>query len=319
MPRLFSSPAIAFIDVLPSARMASITGRMLAAYASAFTLSRAIPSGAAPAPDQRAPLRRVRPRDWDGRDGAGGADHRRDNRGDCRPCRRSVRAFRHSGPPLSSGANPVVTFPITGGSTSSTGDLIEHNGSGLRVTGTNPTTTVDIQIYLVDTGKELVDADSSIDGALQGNIGLFTLGSSGLSNVPLTLTSNAVTALNAAFGLSGMDAFTTSTPIGTLTSSADRWIRGRRARAGHDHGGRRGIGCPGGGFVAGPARLADPRARTGRAVASPEAGLCGSCRCRCNSYLTAGAFMSIPALMGRKPRLSAARTIASPVPISAAR
>ena len=100
----------------------------------AFTLSRAIPSGAAPAPDQRAPLRRVRPRDWDGRDGAGGADHRRDNRGDCRPCRRSVRAFRHSGPPLSSGANPVVTFPITGGSTSSTGDLIEHNGSGLRVT-----------------------------------------------------------------------------------------------------------------------------------------------------------------------------------------
>ena len=219
MPRLFSSPAIAFIDVLPSARMASITGRMLAAYASAFTLSRAIPSGAAPAPDQRAPLRRVRPRDWDGRDGAGGADHRRDNRGDCRPCRRSVRAFRHSGPPLSSGANPVVTFPITGGSTSSTGDLIEHNGSGLQVTGTNPTTTVDIQIYLVDTGKELVDADSSIDGALQGNIGLFTLGSSGLSNVPLTLTSNAVTALNAAFGLSGMDAFTTSTPIGTLTSS----------------------------------------------------------------------------------------------------
>jgi len=56
---------------------------------------------------------------------------------------------------LSSGANPVVTFPITGGSTSSTGDLIEHNGSGLRITGTNPTTTVDTQNYLVDTGKRV--------------------------------------------------------------------------------------------------------------------------------------------------------------------
>jgi hypothetical protein len=120
---------------------------------------------------------------------------------------------------LSSGANPVVTFPITGGSTSLTGDLIEHNGSGLRITGTNPTTTVDTQNYLVDTANELVDADVSINGASQGNIGLFTLGSSGLSNVPLTLTSSAVTALNTAFGLSGMDALTTSTPIGTLTSS----------------------------------------------------------------------------------------------------
>jgi hypothetical protein len=120
---------------------------------------------------------------------------------------------------LSPGTNPVVTFPITGGSTSLAGDLIEHNGSGLRITGTNPTTTVDTQNYLVDTGNELIDADISINGASQGNIGLFTLGSSGLSNVPLTLTLNAVTALNTAFGLSGMDALTTSTPIGTLTSS----------------------------------------------------------------------------------------------------
>jgi hypothetical protein len=120
---------------------------------------------------------------------------------------------------LTSGMNPVATFPITGGSTSSTGDLIEHNRSGLRITGTNPTTTVDTQNYLVNTGSEVVNADISINGASQGNIGLFTLGSSGLSNVPLTLTSNAVTALNTAFGLSGMNALTASTPIGTLTSS----------------------------------------------------------------------------------------------------
>ena len=113
----------------------------------------------------------------------------------------------------------VATFPITGGSTSSTGDLIEHNGSGLRITGTNPTTTVDTQNYLVNTGSEVVNADVSINGASQGNLGLFTLGSSGLSNVPLTLTSSAVTTINTAFGLSGMNALTTSTPIGTLTSS----------------------------------------------------------------------------------------------------
>ena len=118
-----------------------------------------------------------------------------------------------------SGTYPVATFPITGGSTSSTGDMIQHNGSGLEISASNPTTIVNTQNYLVDTANEVIDAAVSENGTSVGTIGLFTLGSSGLTNVPLTLTSGAVTALNTAFGLSGQDALTTSTPIGTLTST----------------------------------------------------------------------------------------------------
>ena len=114
---------------------------------------------------------------------------------------------------LTSGTN--VTFPITGGSTNSTDYVIDHQGSGLEIVGTNPPATLDTQNYVVDTGSKVVNADISNEGT----IGLFTLGSSGLSNVALTLTSDAVNALNTAFGLSGQDALTTSTPIGNLTSS----------------------------------------------------------------------------------------------------
>ena len=119
---------------------------------------------------------------------------------------------------LSNANPPVATFPITGGSTSSTGDMIEHNGSGLEISASNPTTIVDTQNYLIDTANKVIDAAVSENGTAVGTIGLFTLGSSGLSDVPLTLTQGAVTALNAAFGLSGPDALTTSTPIGILTS-----------------------------------------------------------------------------------------------------
>ncbi|MBV9748157.1 MAG: hypothetical protein JO157_05030 [Acetobacteraceae bacterium] len=118
---------------------------------------------------------------------------------------------------VSDSSPPVATFPITGGSTSSTGDLIQHNGSGLEISASP--TVVDTRNYLIDTANKVIDADVSENGTSAGTIGLFTLGSSGLTNVPLTLTSGAVTALNAAFGLSGTDALTTSTPIGTLTSS----------------------------------------------------------------------------------------------------
>ncbi len=117
---------------------------------------------------------------------------------------------------LSSGTNPVATFPITGGSTSSTGDLIQHVGSGLEISASSPTTVVNTRHYLIDTANAVIDAGVSINGGSASNIGLFTLGSSGLSNVPLTLTPAAVTALNNAFGINVLN---TSLQIGTLTSS----------------------------------------------------------------------------------------------------
>jgi hypothetical protein len=112
------------------------------------------------------------------------------------------------------GTPPVVTFPITSGSKSSTDYVIEHAGSGLEIVGTNPPATLDTQNYEVNTGSKVVNATIS-----NSQTGLFTLGSSGLSNVQLTLTSDAANTLNAAFGLTGQAALTTSTPIGTLTSS----------------------------------------------------------------------------------------------------
>ena len=117
---------------------------------------------------------------------------------------------------VTQGTNPVVTFPITGGSVNSEDYIIEHQNSGLQINGTNPPSALDTQNYVVNTGNKVVNAIIS-NGTSE--TGLFTLGSSGLSNVPLTLTSDAVSVLNKAFGLSGGDELTTTTPIGTLTSS----------------------------------------------------------------------------------------------------
>lgn len=115
---------------------------------------------------------------------------------------------------LSSAKNPVATFPITGGSTSPSGDIIQDVGSGLEISASP--VIVDTRNYLINTVTEVIDADVSVNGGTSTNLALFKLGSKGLSNVPLTLTATAVNALNAAFGI---NVLTTSTPIGTLTAS----------------------------------------------------------------------------------------------------
>lgn len=115
-----------------------------------------------------------------------------------------------------SGSPPVATFTITGGSTSATGDIIQHKGSGLEISAMNPTTIVDTRNYVVNTAKAVISAAVSINGSPATNFALFTLGSAGLSDVPFTLTQAAATALNNAFGI---DALNTSIEIGTLTTS----------------------------------------------------------------------------------------------------
>jgi hypothetical protein len=110
-----------------------------------------------------------------------------------------------------SGTYPVATFPITGGSTSPSGNLIEHNGSGLAITAGS--TVVDARNFLIDTANAVIDSDVSINSGSSSNIGLFAIGS-GLS---LTLTSGAATALSPVFGLpaSQLEALV----IGTATTS----------------------------------------------------------------------------------------------------
>ncbi len=117
---------------------------------------------------------------------------------------------------LSSGTNPVATLRITGGSTGANGDIIQHMGSGLEISANSPTAVVDTRNYVINTAKAVIDADVSINGGSATNLALFTLSSKGLSDVPFTLTSAAVTALNKAFGINVLN---TSLQIGIMTSS----------------------------------------------------------------------------------------------------
>ena len=108
------------------------------------------------------------------------------------------------------GAPPVASFPITGGTAASNGALIEHNGSGLALSAGS--TVVDARNFLIDTANAVVDSDVSIDGASAGNLGLFSIG----PGLTLTLTPGAASALDAAFGT---EALSSSTVIGTAATS----------------------------------------------------------------------------------------------------
>lgn len=115
---------------------------------------------------------------------------------------------------LTSATNPVATLPITGGSTSTSGDIIQQMGSGLEINASP--VIVDTTNYVINTSTEIITASVTINGGSATTLALFKLGSKGLSNVPFTLTQTAVNDLNAAFGI---DALTTSLQIGTMTSS----------------------------------------------------------------------------------------------------
>ena len=108
------------------------------------------------------------------------------------------------------GAAPVASFPITGGSSDSSGALIEHNGSGLALSAGG--TVVDARNFLIDTANAVVDSDVSVNGASAGNLGLFSIG----PGLTLTLTAGAASALDAAFGT---EALSSSTVIGTAATS----------------------------------------------------------------------------------------------------
>ena len=105
-----------------------------------------------------------------------------------------------------SGSSPVAEFPITGGTEQSAGDVILHEGSGLALIGGGH--TVDLQNFLVDTIHDVVDANVTIDGKSEGDLGVFNIGAGG----QLTLTSTAASALDSTFGTS---ALTSSTVVGT--------------------------------------------------------------------------------------------------------
>jgi hypothetical protein len=115
-----------------------------------------------------------------------------------------------------SGAYPVVAFPITGGVENSDGSLvIDHSGSDLDLYST--TVSVDLGNFVVDTKAAQISGDVALGGAPLGppSIPLFDLGA-GSGDFILTLTPTAASALNSAFGTR---AFNTTLQIGTATTN----------------------------------------------------------------------------------------------------
>jgi hypothetical protein len=103
--------------------------------------------------------------------------------------------------------NPVVTFPITGGSVSDGGNaLIEHNGSGLLFTsGSNSLALAD---FLINTASGTISGSATANGTLLGTVPLFSLGAGNT----LALTQPASNAFNTVFGV--------NLPAGTVVGTA---------------------------------------------------------------------------------------------------
>ena len=97
-----------------------------------------------------------------------------------------------------SGAFPVATFGITGGTLNpNTGfATIEHDGSGLSLS--DGTSTVALENFLINTGTGLLSGDVSLNNSFVANIDLFSIG----DGLELSLTSGAADALNGIYGTS---------------------------------------------------------------------------------------------------------------------
>ena len=107
-----------------------------------------------------------------------------------------------------SGAAPVASFPITGGTEDgvSGGAVYLHENSGLELS--DSAGTVDLENFRVDTQNHFVFSDVTVDGSLVGTVATFRLAGDG----ELKLTGRAAKALDAALGT---DALTPGLAIGT--------------------------------------------------------------------------------------------------------
>lgn len=94
----------------------------------------------------------------------------------------------------SGGTLPQASFPITGGTTGPAGAIIEHDGSGLRLSGGG--NDVDLENFVIDTILGELRSLVSANGSDLGVVPLFDI--SGLS---LNLTSEAAGALSSVFGI----------------------------------------------------------------------------------------------------------------------
>ena len=89
---------------------------------------------------------------------------------------------------------PVVTFPITGGTTAGGNAIIEHNGSGLLFSNGGGA-TLGIGNFRIDTAAALITGDASANGSALGIVPLFKLA----PGAQLLLTAEAAGAFQTVF------------------------------------------------------------------------------------------------------------------------
>jgi len=95
-----------------------------------------------------------------------------------------------------SGADPVASFPITGGTVGPGSDLvILHQGSGLELS--DSAGTLDLQNFRIDVQNGVVDADVAVNGQSAGNVAVFALDADGST---LTLTPAAAGVVDQTLG-----------------------------------------------------------------------------------------------------------------------
>jgi hypothetical protein len=103
----------------------------------------------------------------------------------------------------------TIVFPVTGGSIGSSGDIINHNGSGLSLTEGG--TTLDLTNFVIDTSTLLLTGKATVGSTVIPSLNLFDIG----AGDKLTLDPAAGAALSGIFGVPNLS----GASIGTATVS----------------------------------------------------------------------------------------------------
>ena len=92
----------------------------------------------------------------------------------------------------------TLTFPITHGTISSSGDVLFHDGSGFSLTENSATVT--FRNLVIDTAAGTLSGNVHFGNTQLNGVTLFNIGTDGV----LTLNAQAATQLGTAFGLSNL-------------------------------------------------------------------------------------------------------------------
>jgi hypothetical protein len=110
----------------------------------------------------------------------------------------------------------TLTFPITSGTIGGTGDVFNHDGSGISLTaGSN---SITFRNFVINTSTDTLSGNVHFGNNQMNGVALFDIGNGGV----LTLDAQAAASLSSAFGVSNLagTTFGTATINVPLTSGA---------------------------------------------------------------------------------------------------